>query len=76
MPLVTVGLGVTVKFGDPFGNNYFKTNVEIRDLDTELDIEEQLTAASKVINTTLNYMHAKIDKELDERINKSRIIDK
>lgn len=69
MPLVSVSAGVTVKFGDPYGNNYLKMNFEIADIDTSLDLESQLTEASSTINTAIKVLWNKIDAELDDKVN-------
>lgn len=67
---MSVHVGCTIKLGDPLTNtgNYFKADLEIKDIDTERDIKEQLEESSAALKTTFNYLFGKLDKEIENRI--------
>jgi len=70
MPLVSVHVGCTVRLGDPLSQsgNYFKADLEIKDIDTERDVQEQLKESSSALITTFNYLFQKLDSEVDKRL--------
>ena len=70
MPLVSCEVSATVKFGDPLtGNNYFKVNFGIKDIDTEQDLKSQLEECAKAIRPTFAYLMEKLDKAIDDNVN-------
>ena len=49
MPKVSVGLGLTVQIGDENSREFARPSVEISDIDTEKDINSQITAATVAV---------------------------
>lgn len=72
MPLVSVEVGVTLKIGDKIsGNNYFKSTIGIKDIDTGEDLASQLKDSMNVARAAFDLLYKKIDKEVEERLGES-----
>jgi len=68
MPLISVSYGATLKLGDPLSptGNYAKFNFEIRDIDTSIDVKQQLSESMDAIKIAFEKLEEKLDAEVDK----------
>ena len=64
----TVHAGLTLHIGHPSINEYGRLDVEIKDLDTSLPMEEQLDEAVKVVSEAWKKLIPVLDKQASEII--------
>lgn len=72
MAKISVMVGATVQIGDRIGGrDFFKAQLEVNEIDTEIDVESQLKDASAALKTTFNYLFDKLNAEIEKRLEQS-----
>jgi len=62
---ISAGLGLTINLGS---GEFYKPDIRYTDIDTDLDIDEQLEMLGKVTDKVVDYMHAKLIAQVERKI--------
>ena len=71
MPLITVHAGITIHIGRPQDNEYFKLDVEFKDIDTENDLKTQFNSCHKASKAAIARVTTLLDKSIQETLSTS-----
>lgn len=69
-PLVSLSVGFTLHIGDPGNNEYYKMNVEVKDIDTSLDVDEQIQQAHVGFHKLAAWAEEQIGNKMKEAMQK------
>ena len=65
MAKVSVHLGFTFRVGALDTNQYSRIDVDVRDIDTELPISDQLTDAGKAVDNVWEVVRKTVDEKIE-----------
>ena len=65
MAKVSVHLGFTFRVGALDTNQYSRIDVDVRDIDTELSVTDQLTEAGKAVENVWNVVRKTVDEKIE-----------
>ena len=71
MARVSVEVGVTLHIGNPSNNEYLKVSAGIHDIDTELDLRDQLEIAHDYLNGTWALVSERIEQRIKEEMDRA-----
>ena len=65
MAKVSVHLGFTFRVGDLATNQYSRIDVDVRDIDTELPVREQMNEASNALDQVWTVVRETVDEKIE-----------
>ena len=65
MAKVNVHLGFTFRVGALDTNQYSRIDVDVRDIDTELSVTDQLTETGKALENVWNVVRKTVDEKIE-----------
>ena len=65
MAKVNVHLGFTFRVGALDTNQYSRIDVDVRDIDTELSVTDQLTEAGKAVDNVWEVVRKTVDEKIE-----------
>ena len=65
MAKVSVHLGFTFRVGSLDTNQYSRIDVDIRDIDTDLSVTDQLTEAGKAVENVWEVVRKTVDEKIE-----------
>ena len=65
MAKVSVHLGFTFRVGPLDTNQYSRIDVDVRDIDTELSVTDQLTEAGKAVDNVWEVVRKTVDEKIE-----------
>ena len=65
MAKVSVHLGFTFRVGALDTNQYSRIDVDVRDIDTELSVTDQLTEAGKAVENVWEVVRKTVDEKIE-----------
>ena len=66
MAKVSVHLGFTFRVGSLDTNQYSRIDVDVRDIDTELPIKDQLEQTDQVLEDVWNVVRQTVDEKIED----------
>ena len=66
MAKVSLKLGFTFRVGELSTNQYGRVDLAVDQIDTDLDVSEQLKAVHETTDVMWNYVKSEVDTRLDE----------
>ena len=71
MAKVSVHLGFTFRVGSLDTNQYSRIDVDVRDIDTDLSVTDQLTEAGKSVENVWNVVRQTVDEKIENVLDTS-----
>ena len=71
MAKVSVHLGFTFRIGSLDTNQYSRIDVDVRDIDTDLSVTDQLTEAGKAVENVWNVVRQTVDEKIENVLDTS-----
>ena len=71
MAKVSVHLGFTFRVGALDTNQYSRIDVDVRDIDTDLSVTDQLTEAGKAVENVWNVVRQTVDEKIENVLDTS-----
>ena len=71
MAKISVHLGFTFRVGDLATNQYGRIDMSIDQIDTDLDIEEQLDTSKDAAEKVLNVIRGQVDEKLENMLDEA-----
>ncbi len=71
MAKVSVHLGFTFRVGSLDTNQYSRIDVDVRDIDTDLSVTDQLTEAGKAVENVWNVVRQTVDEKIENVLDTS-----
>ena len=65
MAKVSVHLGFTFRIGSLDTNQYSRIDVDVRDIDTDLSVTDQLTETGKALENVWNVVRKTVDEKIE-----------
>ena len=65
MAKVSVHLGFTFRVGSLDTNQYSRIDVDVRDIDTDLSVTDQLTETGKALENVWNVVRKTVDEKIE-----------
>ena len=66
MAKVSVHLGFTFRVGALDTNQYSRIDVDVRDIDTDLSVTDQLTETGKALENVWNVVRKTVDEKIED----------
>lgn len=70
MAKISINGGVTLHIGQPEMNEYIRLGVEISGIDTELDLEDQLSIAKPYVERVYDEVMGKLEEQIQLELNR------
>ena len=72
MAKVSVHLGFTFRVGPLETNQYSRIDVDVRDIDTELSVADQLEVAGQAVNDVWDVVRHHVDEKIESVLDSGR----
>ena len=70
MPLISYSTSFTLHIGAIASNEYMKVTLEVKDIDTSLDVAEQIQQCHAALHETMTWLDAQALAKIEEALGK------